>query len=208
MGWGYPGGEGTRVPPWRGCQAHARGATHVSAFRPWVSEVAFLPGGAAVPGQPLNMGWGHTHVRLSHPGVLPSPGLPADPVLTRGPLSPGLPGRPASPCGTEGMKGVGDTGGTRGGQCPIRTLTHRGAFVTFLSTLALRRRSAAAAGGQKDKSPTSPPHNLPQIGAMAPPQCPPPKPPAPRTSLPRSPVCPGVPARPGSPFSPGSPGSP
>lgn len=151
---------------------------------------------------------GGAHIRLSHPGGSPGPGLPADPVLTRGPLSPGLPGRPASPCGTEGMKGVGGTGGTRGGQCPIRTLTHRGAFVTFLSTLALRRRSAAAAGGQKDKSPTSPPHNLPQIGAMAPPQCPPPKPPAPRTSLPRSPVCPGVPARPGSPFSPGSPGSP
>lgn len=54
----------------------------------------------------------------------------------------------------------------------------------------------------------SPPHNLPQIGVMAPPQCPPPSPQPhvpPCHAAPSAPVCPLGPARPSRPAPPGPP---
>lgn len=83
-------------------------------------------------------------------GSLSCPRVPSSPALTRGPLSPGLPGRPASPCGERGgeWRAVRREAVGRGAVV-LGTLTYRGAFVTFLSSLSLRHKSVGTGQGRK-----------------------------------------------------------
>lgn len=107
--------------------------------------------------------------------------------------------------GKRGSVGAVGTGAVGTGAVVLGTLTHRSAFVTFLSSLSLRHKSVGT-GQERQAQVTSIPL-LPGSPAVLRATVPH-SPLSHTTSLPRSPGCPGVPARPGSPFSPGSPGSP
>lgn len=86
-------------------------------------------------------------------GFLPAPGCPPAPHLPGGPCLQVCQADPLHPVGIEMVSG----GQQGGGQWSQGVLAYRGTFVTLLSTLSLRHRSADVSQGEKSTSHQHPP---------------------------------------------------
>lgn len=204
-------GTGQGVPSWRGCHGHAHSGTHVSAFGTRVPEVALLPGGAAVPGQPLVQGAEGGRHQPEPPGCLTQPRSPRQPgTYPRAPVS----GFARQACFALRDRGGERGGGQRGGRggAVLWQGPHSPGCLRHLSLHARPKAQVSSSGrGTKGQVTNIPmccsPLVHPKSGPRHPPQCPPsPQPHIPPChAAPSALVCPLGPARPSRPAPPGPP---